>query len=530
MKFPVGLPGSLSTQAFSTPEFHKTGAHLQAIHPMSRHILIPLLLAAAVSASPSAEATPSTFCNPLSLPNYPVGRMARDICNGDPLDAVPLWLLNHKEVFRELADPTALWLDGKWYLYPSVDMAWVSEDLGATWQHHPLNIRDVGYAPTVVKHGDRFLLMAWCSEIYTSSSPLGPFSPLGHIQMPEVPGMPILSDPMLFSDSGRLYFYWGCSQSGGIWGVELDANSPVKTVSQPRELIPFDPVNNPWEAVGAWNQNPNSGWMEGAWMLKQGGKYHLTYSAGGTENRGYAMGCYTSTSPLGPFTPQQRNPFFRNTHGLLTGTAHGSIVAGPENRLWVFYSILAATVHGFERRIGMDRVELDANGDLHVPVATSTPQWLPGKSATAPDWLPMNATLPTIASSNAPNLTGRFAVDESLSTWWQPAADDAAPILTTSFSAPAGIHAVRVIWRDVGLDPKKGVKPGPFRYRVEIESAPGQWTCLLDRANNTRDLLIDYHETPAQSGARARLVILGSPKGITPGVVEFTLFGKTHKP
>jgi hypothetical protein len=31
----------------------------------------------------------------------------------------------------------------------------------------------------------------------------------------------------------------------------------------------------------------------------------------------------------------------------------------------------------------------------------------------------------------------------------------------------------------------------------------------------------------SRTGTRARLVILGWPKGITPGVAEFTVFGKT---
>ncbi len=97
-------------------------------------------------------------------------------------------------------------------------------------------------------------------------------------------------------------------------------------IGEPRELIPFAPDTFPWERLGNWNQNPNLGWMEGAWMVKHDGRYYLTYSAGGTQWRTYAMGCYTSNSPLGPFTPQKRNPIFRTTDGLVTGTAHGCIV------------------------------------------------------------------------------------------------------------------------------------------------------------------------------------------------------------
>ncbi len=390
----------------------------------------------------------------------------------------------------------------------------------------------MGYAPTVVKHCGRFLLMASASPLYASDSPLGPFVLLGRIQAPRVAGMPGFSDPMLFSDEdGRLFLYWGCTQTGGIWGVELDANHPTNTITLPVELIPFHPATQPWEALGDWNQDPTGGWVEGSWMLKRNGKYFLTYSAAGTQNRTYAMGCYTAQSPLGSFAPQKRNSILRSTDGLITGTGHGCIVAGPEDRLWTFYTIRAGVVHGFERRLGMDRVEVDANGELFVPSATSLPQWLPGRvpagKSAHTGWLPINGGQPTFTSTTAPNLQGRFAVDNDMRTWWQPATGDPQPALTSQFNAPATIHAVRLIWRDVGLDTPRGVNPGPFRYRVELEAKKGQWATTLDRSQSTEDLLIDYRECAPTVGTRARLVITGWPKGITPGVAEFTVFGRT---
>lgn len=440
-----------------------------------------------------------------------------------------LWLTPLTEQYRELADPTGLWFEGKWYLYPSCDMAWVSADEGRTWEHHPLNVRDIGYAPTIVRQGDRFLLMASDSDIYTGPTPLGPFTSIGKMEMPATPGLPSQIDPMLFvDDDGRLFYYWGCTPNSGIWGVELDAKNPTHLVGTPKELIPFQPDTFTWERVGSANQNPNNGWMEGAWMVKHGGRYYLTYSAGGTQYHTYAMGCDTSNSPLGPFVPQKHNPIFRSPEGLITGTGHGSIVQGPGDRLWVFYTIFACASHGFERRVGLDLAQFDANGELFVPGATATPQALPSSSPAEP-WLPLNQNEPTFGSSSAPNAPGRFAADNSLTTWWLPAPGDTQPILTTHFSARATIHAVRVIWHDEGMDTTSGIRPGPFRYRVEAETAPDVWTTIVDRSQSMEDFLIDYRECVPTTATRARLVVLGHPPGIQPAVAEFTVFGVTQR-
>jgi hypothetical protein len=491
-----------------------------------------VLAVAAPQEPPRDQSPPSTFCNPLPIPDYPVGKDARDVKKGEP-DPKGGWKQGYREQFRELADITALWFEGKWYLYPSVDMAWVSADLGATWQHRPLNVRDAGYAPTVVRHRGRFLLLASGSPLYASDSPLGPFEKLGPVSVPRVEKMPGFTDPMLFSDDdGKLYYYWGCSPAGGLWGVELDGADPTRAVSRPAELIPFNPVAHPWEAVGEWNQNPNCGWVEGGWMLKRGGRYYLTYSAAGTENRTYAMGCYVSSSPLGPFAPQKRNPILRTVDGLVTGTAHGCVVAGPEDRLWAFYTVRAGVVHMFERRLGMDRAEIDADGELVIPEATSLPQWLPGKvpagrKSADTGWRPLNGETRAVGSTTAPNLQSRFAVDNDMRTWWQPAAEDPRPTLTCDFMGPATVHALRLIWRDVGLDTPGGVKPGPFRYRVELETGKDRWTTVVDRGESAEDLLVDYRECAPAVGTRARLVILGWPRGIAPAVAEFAVFGKT---
>lgn len=89
------------------------------------------------------------------------------------------------------------------------------------------------------------------------------------------------------------------------------------------------------------------------------------------------------------------------------------------------------------------------------------------------------------------------------STWWQLAEGDRQPTLTSRFPAPTTIFAVRLIWRDVGMDTNHSVKPGPFRYRAELETGKGYWTTILDRSNSMDDLLVDCRECRPTVGRRA---------------------------
>ena len=88
-----------------------------------------------------------TYCNPLPLPDYPRGMLSHDKTRSWG------WLRRERMDFRETADPSVIYHEGKWYLYPSCGMAFVSEDF-VTWTHHRVEPYKPGYAPTVVVHPD----------------------------------------------------------------------------------------------------------------------------------------------------------------------------------------------------------------------------------------------------------------------------------------------------------------------------------------------------------------------------------------
>lgn len=62
-----------------------------------------------LSGAALAASSPERLCNPLSLPDYPVGRLVRTVAPGKPNEPAGLWLAEKTEQYRELAEPTALW-------------------------------------------------------------------------------------------------------------------------------------------------------------------------------------------------------------------------------------------------------------------------------------------------------------------------------------------------------------------------------------------------------------------------------------
>lgn len=457
-----------------------------------------------------------TYCNPIPLPDYPIGR--------DCYDPKRIF----RACYRETADPTVLYYEGKWYLYPSCGMVYWTEDF-TVWHHQHMEPYDCGYAPTVVLHKGKFYLTAFGSELYVSDSPLGPFVSMGTFLDPSGEAR-FFPDPMLFSDDDeRLYLYAGCG--GGITGVELDSNNPRQLLSEPLSMFNMDTENHIWERMGDWNQDASYSWVEGSWMYKRNGIYYLTYAAPGTEMATYAMGAYKSKSPLGPWEYMKTSPFLSNRHGLVKAPGHGCLVDGPNGTVWAFYTCLVGYGGIFERRCGFDPIGFDENGDIIPTSSTEIPQWAPGcreKPFLGNDTglIPLTQNARSQESSAVSGRDGIYALDDSMLTWWQPDPNDPNPTLTVDISdAGINISSMRIMWRDVGLDVLKGILPGAFQYKIEALSMEDEWVCVLDQSENKKDMLIDYLAVKPMRAKKVRLCICGHPENIEPGVINFTVFG-----
>lgn len=479
----------------------------------------------------------NTYCNPLPIPDIPYGDDERMIRMEGMYNEICLEPRDYPD-HRSISDPTVMFFGNKWYLYPSYGMAWVTEDF-IHWKHHKTTPYCPKYSPCITRWKDKFLLTSWNCPLYVGDNPLGPFELLGDFILPDGRHF-VPCDPAIFTDDdGRIYLYAYDNEpleGSGIHcglavGYELDREDPRKVVQGPVTLIRMNTEENWWERCGFDNQDTRFGWVEGVHMLKYRGRYYCIYATPGTSYGSYAMAVYYSDEgPLTGFVCQKKNPLTFNRHGVVSGAGHGCVEVGPNDTLWAFYTIATTYNHKFERRIGMDLVAVDENGELYCPHGvTDTPQYAPGYAGNpvennSPGYLPLNIHYRSTATSAKSGRDPLYATDGSNLTFWEPEESDERPSITCPLVVPYYVGAVRLFWQETGLCYREGRVPGPVRYMLEGHWQ-GQWTKLYDNLGETEELNVDYRTFEPVSCDQVRLTILEMPEGINIGVRDFTVFG-----
>jgi hypothetical protein len=487
------------------------------------------------------------YCNPL-----PIEASSRD---GSPQGV-------------HLGDVTVVREGGTYYLFATGGGGWVSEDL-VNWRYKGVEMRQgrVPVAPHVVKFNGQFYMSGNDAPLYRAPAILGPYEIVG--EWTDVDGNPMSGvangrrwvgafDVDIFvDDDNKPYLYYPNRSTDGIYVVPLDPEHLNRFAAAPKKLFGFDP-SHVWERYGEANEYPDVSWIEGSWMLKRRGTYYLQYSASGTQWLSYATGMYTGKHPMGPFTYAPVNPILRKTTGVVTGTAHGSIVEGPDGNLWQFYTIVLSNPPG-GRRIGMDPVGFDQRGNLFIRGPSETPQFGPGvvadparqgDSGSLPLTINKMRAMNTKStfSSQRPGRDAAYAIDNSTGTWWEPAADDAQPSITVDlgpatefdpvqrftvdsnrilFSAPRGFGR-----RGAGAPPQGPTGSVAHRYRVEVSNDGQAFTTILDKTQNTVTKYVEFDELPPTTCRFVRLTMTDWPRQATTpfGIVEFTVFGKAVSP
>jgi beta-xylosidase len=160
---------------------------------------------------------------------------------------------------------------------------------------------------------------------------------------------------------------------GMIYAVRL-SDDLSRATTQPVLCAQSD---QPWEEM---DPKLRSRCNEGAFVFKHKGVYYMTYSSGHYLSPRYGIGWATARSPLGPWTKSGENPLLASDASQgVSGPGHSCMTWSPDGKemFIVYHAHADASRPGAGRTVNIDRVAVDAQGNLRVRGPTRTPQTRP---------------------------------------------------------------------------------------------------------------------------------------------------------
>lgn len=491
------------------------------------------------------------ICNPLDLEyRYQFIKSAR----GD-----------NYSLSREAADPTVVLFKGVYYMFASMSGGfWYSDDL-VDWKFKATpELPNYDYAPDVREVNGKIIFSAskrgeGCTFFACDDLLNKEFTPLSTIFE--------FWDPDIYQDDdGRIYFYWGCTNSEPIWGIEIDPETFLP-IGEKVAMFGENEDKYGWERKGENNklEEPKNDYekmirqylgtkpfIEGAYMNKYKGKYYLQYAAPGTECNVYADGVYIGDNPLGPFTYQAHNPFSSKPGGFITSAGHGSTFQDTVGNWWHVSTMRISMNHNFERRIGLFPCNFDEDGILfcnqnfadypfEIPQKENSDL---GKIKPITNLLSYKAK--TKVSSFEEGFESSLAVDENIRTWWAADKNDKNPWFELDLEEIKKINAIQINLADHKMpsqivDEEKTLKSMQdtrftfwnsqvTEYIVEVSKDGENWEVIIDTHKKNTDR--SHYFQSFENEIEVRFIKISNftiPFGGVPAISGLRLFGMENK-
>jgi xylan 1,4-beta-xylosidase len=426
-------------------------------------------------------------------------------CN--PLDLNYRFQFTNSVSYREAADPSMVRYKDKYILFVSHSGGyWYSDDM-LKWNYLPVKTLPIeDYAPDAITINDTTYFIASasvCKPIYYTTNPLSD----NWKQMEKTLPYPVW-DPNFFRDNdGKVYLYWGCSNSQPIIGARLD--SKMQPITVPDTLIRHNAARYGWENPGEANEGGKNGWNEGAWMTKYKNHYYLQYSAPGTEFKTYADGVYTSDSPLGPYKYENYSPFSYKPGGFAGGAGHSSTFMDKYGNYWHIATMSISIRHMFERRLGLFPAAFDKDGVLRTFTAFGDyPTIMPDhkidfeKESLFSGWMLLSYKKKVEASSSEEKYPAANAADEDIRTWWSAKTGNAGEWISIGLDDKVTVNAIQVNFADNESQLKPESRNIYYCYRILASNDKKSWKVIADRSNNRKDACHEYIELEKPVKAR----------------------------
>lgn len=482
----------------------------------------------------SLHAQQKTYCNPINI-DY---------------GFTPIPNFSEQGRHRATADPVIVLYKDKYFLFSTNQWGyWWSNDM-LNWKFIPrkflkpdANVYDELCAPAIAVLHDTMIVIG---STYTQAFYLWmSTNPTVDDWKPLVDSFKVGAwDPgFLADDDGKLYIYFGSSNTYPTYGQEIDRKT-FQPIGEGKDLLHLNDSIHGWERFGEHHDNTFlKPFIEGSWMTKYNGKYYLQYGAPGTEFSGYGDGVYVGDKPLGPFTYQSHNPFSFKPGGFATGAGHGATYQDVYNNWWHVSTMIVNVKNNFERRIGIWPAGFDKDGIMFCNTAFGDyPTYLPSRKSedhiqgNFTGWMLLNYNKPVTVSSTFGNYEPNNAVDENIKTYWCAKTANKDEWIQSDLGAVDTVKAIQINYADQDADILGKSTTIYHQYKLYSSLDGKTWKVLIDKSNNKTDVPHDYVELETPVRARhiklenihmadgkfaiSGLRVFGNGNGIKPDTVK----------
>lgn len=462
-----------------------------------------------------------TYCNPMNI-SYNYEPYNNNVQSGGS--------------FRSSADPMGLTYKDEYFLFSTNQGGFHYSKNLSDWEFAPASFQrrptdDDMCAPAAFVSGDTLFYTGSTYEglpVWYSTSPKsGRFKRA--IERNTLPSW----DPCLFlDDDGKLYLYYGSSNEYPLKGVEISRDD-FRPVSKIYDIMMLRPEEHGWERFGMNNDDEVTlrPFTEGAYMTKHDGKYYFQYGAPGTEFKVYADGVYVSDSPLGPFTYQQHNPMSYKPGGFVQGVGHSGTFQDLKGNYWHVGTCMLSLKYKFERRIGLYPTAFDPDGVMYSTTAFGDyPCWnadydIKNPSDRFTGWMLLSYEKPVKVSSTDSIYSASNLTDENMRTYWAAKTGEPGEWVEIDLGGMKHIKAIQLNYYDHKSVQHNRANDSYYQYRIYSSDNGTDWTLVVDKSDNDKDVPHDYIELSETLDARyLKLENIHVPSGNF-CLSEFRVFG-----
>lgn len=484
---------------------------------------------------------PTTFCNPLNL-DYGWGCFQKK-----------------EKKARSAADPVIVLFKGKYYLFTTMDIGGyrVSDDL-MTWKDVYFNPEvqasalDVDhYVAPAVAADDKYVYFINFTrdrtrktvDVIRSDNPEeGKWEKCGEVRR--------MADPCLFIDDGRFYLYYGLGGTQSTTFFEVDPATFKEIEGSERvlrEYVTDISQCNAGYQFGRreiYDEIDASAWKgkfrkvpcpEGAWIVKNDGKYYLQYATPGTICNWYCDVVLQSDSVNGGFVEQPYNPLSLKVGGFIGGAGHSCVFKDKYGNWWQATSMWVGNHDEFERRIGLFPVSFDAQGRMRThTVLGDYPMQLPQRRLKPQDvpafgWMLQSFRKRCTASSSLPGFEPEKAADENVRTWWSAADGGAGEYFVMNLGKRVRVNSLQINFAEQDIRPEAPKDSDYHAYKLYISDDGKDWELLVDKSQNKTAVPHDYIEpaSPVET-TFIKLENVHTPKEGKFALLDLRVFGSGH--